>query len=358
MGSRYCLVGGVGWAGWWRYGWRERVGGATVVEDAAAPGRRRTVRWVGGEREHRCRARLTARDYNARESKAMNCAACNHENRPAAKFCTGCGGELTAAAKFSACGGSLRQVAVGDAAELAQLLLVLGHLDAQLIERELELASLTAELRAFETRYLSIVGVKLAELDRLRADLAARRAREQPSNESANVEAERARAQARRSEEAAGRVAGAPESSYRFEPSDGLKRLYRELAKLVHPDYATDEADRARRTPFMQRANEAYQSEDEAALARIMLEWQSGATAVTEQLSTEGALVKVKANIEHRTTRLAEIEGELTTLRESDLQKLMEQVEAAEAQGHDPLADLRLVTELDIENLRKEMAAT
>ena len=258
----------------------------------------------------------------------------------------------------SACGGSLRQVAVGDAAELAQLLLVLGHLDAQLIERELELASLTAELRAFETRYLSIVGVKLAELDRLRADLAARRAREQPSNESANVEAERARAQARRSEEAAGRVAGAPESSYRFEPSDGLKRLYRELAKLVHPDYATDAADRARRTPYMQRANEAYQSEDEAALARIMLEWQSGATAVTEQLSTEGALVKVKANIEHRTTRLTEIEGELVALRESDLQKLMAQVNAAEAQGHDPLADLRLVTELDIENLRKEMAAT
>ena len=80
----------------------------------------------------------------------MNCEACKSLLGPSAKFCTACGAQLQA--RCPACGGltfagevycgecgaSLRQVVAGDAAELAELLLLVGQLDAQLIERELE----------------------------------------------------------------------------------------------------------------------------------------------------------------------------------------------------------------------------
>jgi DnaJ-domain-containing protein 1 len=47
-------------------------------------------------------------------------------------------------------------------------------------------------------------------------------------------------------------------SSQDFRPSDSLKKLYREVAKQVHPDLATDEADRARQRELMAAANQAY----------------------------------------------------------------------------------------------------
>ncbi|MCJ7555432.1 MAG: hypothetical protein MUP90_00775, partial [Gammaproteobacteria bacterium] len=57
-----------------------------------------------------------------------------------------------------------------------------------------------------------------------------------------------------------------PEKLLRFKPSERLRTLYRELAKLVHPDLTTDEGDRARRTPLMVEVNAAYQAGDEARL--------------------------------------------------------------------------------------------
>jgi hypothetical protein len=43
-------------------------------------------------------------------------------------------------------------------------LIELAELESQLVDRELELANLRSELARFERRYLSIVGVRYAEL--------------------------------------------------------------------------------------------------------------------------------------------------------------------------------------------------
>ena len=48
----------------------------------------------------------------------------------------------------------------------------LAALEAELIQRELDLATFRAELTEFETRYLSIVGVRYAELDEIEAQIA------------------------------------------------------------------------------------------------------------------------------------------------------------------------------------------
>jgi DnaJ-class molecular chaperone len=56
----------------------------------------------------------------------------------------------------------------------------------------------------------------------------------------------------------------------RFKPSDDLKRLYREIAKRIHPDLATDDAERAKRNQLMAEVNRAYADGDEARLRAIL----------------------------------------------------------------------------------------
>ncbi|MGQ9555648.1 MAG: exonuclease domain-containing protein [Anaerolineae bacterium] len=53
-----------------------------------------------------------------------------------------------------------------------------------------------------------------------------------------------------------------------------LKALYREVAKLVHPDLATDQVERERRTRVMAEANAAYERGDVETLRRILREWK------------------------------------------------------------------------------------
>src|ERR1035438_4594398 len=62
--------------------------------------------------------------------------------------------------------------------------------------------------------------------------------------------------------------------------STELKTLYREVAKRVHPDLATDEADRHKREQLMAEANAAYQRGDADALRRILEEYEGSPESV------------------------------------------------------------------------------
>lgn len=55
--------------------------------------------------------------------------------------------------------------------ELARKLAELTVLESDLAQRELDLATLQAELHVFERRYLHIVGVRYAELDEINAKI-------------------------------------------------------------------------------------------------------------------------------------------------------------------------------------------
>lgn len=213
-------------------------------------------------------------------------------------------------------------------AELAALRLTLA-------ERELEIADVRRQLGAFEGRYLRQVGVLYAELDEWNARIAELRARQNPSSE-AQQKAEAAREHASQTwQDTHGEAASASE----FNPSPELKRLFREVARRIHPDFASNPADLERRTRLMAEANRAYQAGDADALRRILDEYQDGADAI----SGEGAgaeLIRLIRQISQARARIAAIERELAALRQSEIARLFQDEQEAKLEGRDLLAEL------------------
>jgi hypothetical protein len=228
----------------------------------------------------------------------------------------------------------------------------LAAIRATLAELELELVDLRSQLAAFEGHYLRQVGVLYAELDDWKARIAELRARLAPSV-TGKEQAQQAREQARQTyEQAHGKAAETRD----FTPSDDLKRLYREVAKRIHPDLAKDSADRERRTRFMAEANRAYEVGDEEALRRILDEYQDGADAVEgEGIGAE--LIRVIRQISMARARVAAIEQELATLRQSEIARLKKQAEDREQAGGDLLAELAATIREQVERTRKEYEA-
>ena len=69
-----------------------------------------------------------------------------------------------------------------------------------------------------------------------------------------------------------------------------VARMAREAAKRIHPDLATDPADRERRTRFMADANRAYETGDAEALQRILDEYQDGADFRVQSITLSAQL--------------------------------------------------------------------
>jgi hypothetical protein len=211
----------------------------------------------------------------------------------------------------------------------------LAQLEAELADEELELASLKAELAAFEGVYLRRIGVLYSELDDWNARLAELRA-ERAATPEARSEAATARAQAEES------YSSAHSEAAEVQPvalSPELKKLYREAAKRVHPDTASDDVDRARRERLMKEVNAAYAAGDEDALQRILAGLDSSPEAV--QGSGIGAdLIRVLRQLRLVKNRLAAIDLELAVLAETDIALLKAKADIAASQGMDLLAEM------------------
>jgi hypothetical protein len=211
----------------------------------------------------------------------------------------------------------------------------LASVRAALAERELELADFRAQLMSFEGRYLRQVGILYAELDNWEAKIAEIEASLKPSA-TANQRAQETRKRAEETHEA---THGEASKARDFQPSAGLKSLFREAAKRIHPDFAKDEADRELRTRLMAHVNEAYSQGDADALQRILDDFGN----LPESVQGEGVgaeLVRIIRQIHQAKKNIAAIGQELESLRASEIAQLKQDVETAEKEGRDLLAEL------------------
>lgn len=199
-------------------------------------------------------------------------------------------------------------------------------LDATLAQRSAEAARVEADLVAFKIRYRHDVGRLHEQLDELEAALA---------------EAELGEIDRRLREEGAAPPPAPPEvppSAARF-TSDAVRRLFRDVAKAIHPDLAVDEVGRDRRHALMIEANKAYAVGDAERLRAILHTWERRPEAVP---GTDAA-----AERRRLLARIAEIEGKLAACaaalaacHESPLWKLKVMVDEAAASHKDLVADM------------------
>jgi len=213
--------------------------------------------------------------------------------------------------------------------ELEDKIAELKVLEEQLTHKELELATIQGDLISFERIYLHRVGVFIADLDELIAQISELIAHRQPSKKK---QAHWARTQAKEAREAAGSVG--PELAEPFLPSDELKAVFREVAKRIHPDLANSEEERSHCEELMKEANQAYRDEDINRLRSILKQWEIAPERVVE-LGVGAELVRVIRKIALVKERLQIIENEINLLIDSDLFILKLKVEEAKSQGFD-----------------------
>ncbi len=212
----------------------------------------------------------------------------------------------------------------------------LAALEAALAERELELTTLEASLHAFEREYLRVVGVRYAKLDEIEAEIAKYVAFLRPMDAIARKQAVLASEKAQMSKRAiSDRASSAPNS----QPGESLKKLYREVAKRIHPDLATDEVERLRRQKLMALANQAYENGDFQKLEAILHQWEHSPEFVKgEGIAAE--LIRAIRKIAQVRERLNAIETEINTLKQSGVYLLRDKAIDAGIEGRDLLAEM------------------
>lgn len=222
-----------------------------------------------------------------------------------------------------------------NAAGLAEKRERLAAVRAALAEREADIAQIRAQLKAFEGRYLQRVGVLYAELDEIAARITEREV-DLYDSDSARRRAREARQRAQETHEAA---FGADQEPVEFDPSPSLKTLFREVARRIHPDFASDDAEQKHFTLLMTRANHAYNCGDAETLQRLL----DDHLEVNASGSDEGdgvTLLRLARQIQHAVRDIARLDGEQQTLLQSEIGQLYTGAEAAAHEDRDLLAEL------------------
>lgn len=206
-------------------------------------------------------------------------------------------------------------------------------LEEQLLEKELFLSTLQAEVRTFEYRYFQIAGQQIARIDSLKGRIAGIVSEFSDLVSETAKQSEEFWKYSNNSGEAFENASG--ENVFKpFIKNDDLKTLFRKVAKKIHPDLAVNEKERELRSELMKRANEAFATGNTEALNQILLEWENRSTKEDKNhLGTEVAsLIRKIAQIEDR---LRQITQQVTIIELSDIYILMKKSEQASAVGID-----------------------
>jgi hypothetical protein len=210
------------------------------------------------------------------------------------------------------------------------------ELQVALAERSAAIARMKTDLEAFRIRYRQEVGHLHEELDDL---------------ERAIAEAELGEL-AKLIEDGAGDPASPsavqPDPSARL-TSDAVRKLFRDVARTIHPDLAQDDGARDRRHLLMAEANRAYALGDEARLRSILEAWERSPEAVqgSDPDAMRQRLVRRIAQIEEEIDACRRTAG---AMQDSPLWQLKTMVDDAAARGKDLMSDT-------VRRLRRDIVA-
>ncbi len=231
-----------------------------------------------------------------------------------------------------------------DRDDVAALSTRVGELEATFNERAAQAACAKRELAAFTIDYRQRVGRLHEELDDLEAAIA---------------EAELGQISKRIASEAgrpdASTAPSASEPLPRY-TSDAVRKLFRDVAKAIHPDLAEDEVARDRRHAMMIEANRAYALGDEDRLRWILESWTRRPEAV-QGSDPEAIRVRLQRRVTQLQEQIALLDNDFDALKETPMWKLKAMVDEATAQGKDLVRDMVARLKVDIMVARNRLHA-
>jgi hypothetical protein len=219
-------------------------------------------------------------------------------------------------------------------------------LERELAAREADLAAVKTGLQRLQAQYFERVGALYAELTDLEAAVAVAeiRAGLRPPSDPERDADDRDGGIDRESH------AGGPT------PSQDLKRVFRDLAKAIHPDLALDEPARCRRHSLMAEANRAYAERDADRLRLILRAWERTPELVFDGDDHAGDRLRLEQRIAGIEQRLIQIDVEMADLEKSAIGRLKRRIDEARAQGWDLFAEMVLQVRREISQARGRLA--
>lgn len=201
------------------------------------------------------------------------------------------------------------------------------ELESLLAERDHEVTALKADLDAFRIRYRQEVGLLHEELDELEAAI-------DEAERGVRVDKPKPRVEGELPPSDPPPIESAPKFT-----SDGVRKLFRDVAKAIHPDLAGDDQTRDRRHLLMIEANRAYALGDEERLRSILEAWKNSPEAVSGT-DAEAMRLRFVRRITQIEEQLEACACELADLEASSLWHLKAMVDEAAASGKDLVADM------------------
>jgi hypothetical protein len=223
----------------------------------------------------------------------------------------------------------------------------LSRLQLQQSELEEEFAGLKRGIRRFEQEYERVLGSRIAQLEELEWQL---KGLLEPADHDSSRDENVVHFQGRTD------LLDEDDIPVADQPRKSLKSLYREVAKAIHPDLASDEEDRLRRQELMTIANQAYGMGDRVALEEILSDWElepesgagRGGDVALELVRVIRLIARTRQNI-HAMLR------QIDELKSTDIFGFKLRVDEARGDGIDLMAEMAARVEQDIEHIGRRL---
>lgn len=266
----------------------------------------------------------------------------------------------------------------------------LASLRARHLEARSVLQRLRDEIAQFEKEYDQTLGCRMAELERIEAEIARLSAGDNNQDRQGQGSSRYAGGRSFRQSYASGNfrqsytsgsghtgatdhqqrnfagyqkgsatgnqqtATGYADRSWKSEEKD-IKSLYREVAKAIHPDLASAGPAKLVRHELMSKANRAYADEDRRTLQDILRKWR-----VTHPLAERGdngnELATLLRQIAREAQDLRAVNATVQELQESYACRFMLRLDADSTLGSDLFTEMVAVADLNIERALKRLA--